>query len=70
MFAQFPYSWHSHNHLCSGEVAVEEVPPWSTLEALKGSEVDFRPLHKPPAGVPGAVPFPLLSAKGSYWGRE
>lgn len=38
---------------------MEEVPPWSTLEPLKTSEVDFRPLHKP-AGIPGAVPFVLL----------
>lgn len=29
----------------------------TTLEPLKYSEVDFRPLYKPRAGISGAVPF-------------
>lgn len=49
---------------------MEEVPPWSTLEPLKSSEVDFRPLHKPPVGIPGTVPFPLLYQPRALTGEE
>lgn len=36
----------------------------------KSSEVDFRPLHKPPVGIPGTVPFPLLYQPRALTGEE